>query len=66
MSRHLTADEVRQQYITAMGQDLGAEFYGLYNEVAWLHVRRREYVVLVSAHRDQPDRPIMIIRIGPS
>ena len=46
MSRHLTADEVRQDYIATMGKELGGQFNRLYNECLWLHLKWSEYVSL--------------------
>lgn len=49
MSETRTAEEVKQEYLTAMGPALGPVYYALYNEFVWLHVRWRQYVQLFGA-----------------
>lgn len=46
MSRHRTADEVKQQHIEAMGVELGGLYHALWNELAWLNSKWTEYVEL--------------------
>ena len=46
MSAHKTSDEVRQDYIQVMGEDLGENFYLLWDEFAQLHLKWGEYVKL--------------------
>ncbi len=41
-----TADEARTDAILAMGQELGDLYSALWQEVAWLHTKWEEYVVL--------------------
>jgi hypothetical protein len=55
MSRTLSADETRQEYITAMGQDLGSVFYRLYHELTLLHIRWREYTELFGTKPERVD-----------
>jgi protein-tyrosine-phosphatase len=46
MSKELTAEEVKQEYIAAMGPELGNVFYELRNECLVLHWKWEEYVAL--------------------
>ncbi len=48
-----TDDQVCQQYVAAMGRQLGRVFHYLRNECVWLHLKWREFVVLfgTSARR---------------
>jgi len=46
MAEHHTAEEVEQQFLVAMGPQLGALFYRLWNECVWLHWRWSEYLIL--------------------
>ncbi len=55
MSGHLTSDEVRQNYIAAMGNDLGGQFNRLYNECAWVHLKWSEYVALFGVSQSRMD-----------
>jgi AbiU2 len=41
-----TADEARTDAVRAMGQELGDLYSALWQEVAWLHTKWEEYVVL--------------------
>lgn len=45
-------DEVRSEYISAMGQELGASFYELYRKLVELHVLWQQYRQLFG---DDPD-----------
>src|SRR5262249_16908021 len=38
-----TADEVRDEYVQAMGTDVGAAYFDLYNTLSWLHVKWQQY-----------------------
>ena len=49
------ADEVRQDYITTMGNELGAQFYRLSNEYAWLHLKWNDYVALFGVSQSRVD-----------
>lgn len=46
MSRHRTADEVKQHHVESMGKELGGLYHALWNEAAWLHLKWAEYVEL--------------------
>lgn len=46
MSRQRTAEEVNNDHIQAMGEELGSLYHALWNELAWLHSKWKEYVEL--------------------
>lgn len=46
MSRYKTAEEVKNEYISSMGEELGTVFHALWNEVAWLYLKWGQYVEL--------------------
>ena len=46
MATTQSADEAKQAYVASMGESLGSIFHALWQEVAWLHFKWREYVVL--------------------
>jgi hypothetical protein len=43
MAAILSAEEVKQKHLEALGRTLGPIFHALYNEVAWLHAEWFEY-----------------------
>ena len=43
MATYLSSEEVRRKYIEVLGPDLGAVFHSLFEEVAWLHDKWREF-----------------------
>jgi hypothetical protein len=43
MSQNLSAEEVEQQHLDALGSTLGPLYHALYNEVTWLHAKWLEY-----------------------
>ncbi len=45
-SETLTAEQAKAKHIHAMGEDLGAVYDALWQQVAWLHRKWSEYVVL--------------------
>jgi HEPN superfamily AbiU2-like protein len=53
MSEHLTPDQVRQNYITKMGKELGGQFNRIYNECAWLHLKWGDYVALFGTSQSR-------------
>lgn len=46
MSRQLSAEEVNQHHVQAMGEELGSLYHALWNDLAWLHSKWKEYVDL--------------------
>ncbi|MEA5114769.1 MAG: hypothetical protein VB050_12160 [Geobacteraceae bacterium] len=46
MSRERTAEEVKQHHFESMGDELGGLYHALWNELAWLHSKWKEYVDL--------------------
>ena len=42
----MKADEAKQQYISQMGQALGTQFAALWQDMANLHLKWGEYVIL--------------------
>lgn len=53
MSRELTAEEVQQEYVVAMGPELGNVFFELRNECIILHWKWEEFVALFGT---KPER----------
>ena len=50
-----TAEQVHQDYLAAMGQELGELFYALDNEVTWLHLQWRQFRVLYGDKESRID-----------
>jgi hypothetical protein len=48
MAEHRTPDELLQHYTDKMGRDLGAVFFRLWNDNAWLHSKWNEFVSLFA------------------
>lgn len=46
MSGHRTTEEVKRHHIEMMGDTLGSLYHALWNELAWLYTKWREYVEL--------------------
>jgi hypothetical protein len=42
-------EEVKSHYIKKMGSELGTQFYALWREVIWLHLKWGEYIYLFGA-----------------
>ena len=55
MSRNKTAAEQKDDYTCSMGSYLGAVYYSLWQDVAWLHVKWDEYVQLYGTKRERVD-----------
>jgi hypothetical protein len=55
MADETAVDEVRDGYIQCMGQDLGSVFHALWEEVAWIHVKWREYCELFGTRPSRID-----------
>jgi AbiU2 len=51
MSTRHTPDELAQHYTVTMGRELGGQFYRLWNECAWLHLKWSEYVALFGTEK---------------
>lgn len=62
MNRYRTAPETKQYYIEQMGEPLGALFYALWQEVAWLHLKWQEYVELFGK---KPSRVDLLNKAAP-
>jgi len=45
---YLTASEIEHRYCETMGLNLGPVFYSLFNELAWLNIKWRQYTQLFS------------------
>jgi hypothetical protein len=43
---HMNAEEVRQQYLTVLGPELGPVCHDLYNQRVWLHVKWHQFLEL--------------------
>jgi hypothetical protein len=53
VSKHKSGDEVRADYIVAMGEDLGSLFYAASHELTWTHWRWNQYRALFA---EKPSR----------
>lgn len=63
MTAHQTVKDTQQQFVGAMGPDLGTLFWGLWNECAWLHRKWGEYLVLFGT---EPERVELLNAAAPS
>ena len=50
-----TSHQIKQEYIQAMGQELGQVFYQLYFECNWLHWKWIEYLEMFSEKTENTD-----------
>lgn len=50
-----TPEEVEQQYVGAMGAELGRLFHKLTNECSWLHWKWGEYLILFGSKPERVD-----------
>jgi hypothetical protein len=55
MAIELSDEQVRQQYINAMGRELGQVFHYLWKECAWLHLKWHEFVTLFGTNAKRVD-----------
>lgn len=55
MSRNLTPEEVKQNYIDKMGLEIGELFNALWQDVVRLHVKWEEYVQLFGTKKSRVD-----------
>jgi len=55
MGTVVSAEEAKQEYQRAMGQETGERFYDLWQDVSALHVYWAEYVVLFGTHEKRVD-----------
>lgn len=51
----MSPDEVKRQYLQAMGPSRGPLYHDLWNEVAWLHAKWQQYVTLFAGARADVD-----------
>ena len=61
--RHRTAEESKTDHIDGMGEELGRLYDALWQEVAWLHMKWREYVTLFGT---SPARIELLNKAAPS
>jgi hypothetical protein len=59
----LTPNEANQEWVAAMGEPLGVLYSALWQEVAWVHRRWLEYVVLFGT---KPSRVELLNKAAPS
>src|SRR5687767_4920499 len=52
---HKNAEQVFQEYVEKMGAELGAVYYRLYNECAWLHFKWAKYDALFGTSEARVD-----------
>ncbi len=62
MSRYRTALETERYYVEQMGEPLGALFYALWQEVAWLNLKWQEYIELFGK---KPSRVELLNKAAP-
>ena len=55
MGQILSAEEAKQDYQRAMGEELGERFYDLWQDISWLHMHWAEYVVLFGSNPERID-----------
>ena len=55
MSNHENAGVEKREYIVCMGEPLGRLFYALVNEVEWLYIKWKEYIVLYGEKQSRID-----------
>lgn len=55
MAVELSEEQVEQQYIDAMGAELGRLFHCLWKECAWLHLKWNEFVALFGTSAERVD-----------
>jgi hypothetical protein len=48
MAQSKTAQQVRDEHLSVLGQDLGSLYHALYNEVTWLHAKWNQYRILFA------------------
>lgn len=53
MAEHRSAEQVRDDYIIAMGSDLGELQYELYTQLVWLHYKWHQFRSLFGKDADQ-------------
>ena len=52
-STHRTSEEIKNDYVSQMGGELGSLFHALWQEVAWLHNEWHEYVQLFGTKQSR-------------
>lgn len=62
-SDSLTAEEAKAQNILAMGIELGSVYDALWQQIAWLHRKWSEYVVLFGT---KESRVVLLNQVAPS
>jgi hypothetical protein len=60
---YLTADEIKERYTKNMGKSLGQQYNALWQEVAWLHTKWREFVELFGS---KPSRIDLLNQAAPA
>lgn len=55
MARYYTAEEAKAEHLKVMGPELGALYHRLWNEVAWLHLKWRQYEELFGSSEERVD-----------
>lgn len=58
----MSPDEVEREHREKLGDEFGGVYYALYTEVAWLHVKWREYCALYGT---SPERIEILNRAAP-
>lgn len=51
MSNREKVDAAKKEYIVCMGEPLGKIFYALVNEIEWLYIKWKEYIVLYGTEK---------------
>ena len=55
MAEHFSGSEVKQQYVDAMGVELGEIHNRLWNECSWVHMKWGEYVTIFGTSEERVD-----------
>src|ERR1700691_2679313 len=53
MAQSKTSKQCREEYVQVLGPNLGPIYHALSNEVTWLHVKWKQYMILFD---DSPER----------
>lgn len=55
MERIQSGEQLKDEYTSYMGEELGSVFHALWNEVAWLHLKWAEYEELYGKSQERVD-----------
>ena len=55
MSTKKSSEDVREDYVSSMGEELGGCVYALYKETVWVHAKWLEYRELYAHSKERLD-----------